>query len=93
MRDTLPARPHVNESAVVNIDESRNRGTHWVAYKKRGDHVQYFDSYGDLSPPLELISYLQRSRPVNIDYNYLRYQTDSFRCGHLCLKFLLDDAT
>lgn len=92
MRDGLPKQPRAIESAVVNVDDTANEGTHWVAFKKRGNHVMYFDSYGDLSPPLELVRYLRRgNRRVQIDYNYTRYQGDSFRCGHLCLKFLLED--
>lgn len=93
MRDTLPMRkPWHSESGVVNMDDSTSPGTHWVAYKKIGNRVLYYDSFGDLSPPVELVIYLQRDNAsVNIEYNYDRYQNfDSFRCGHLCLKFLLD---
>ncbi len=45
----------------------------------------YFDSYGNLCPPIELIAYFG---------NFLTYNRDSFQsyntviCGHLCLKFL-----
>lgn len=92
MRDALPkGKPRYSESGVVNIDDSSNPGTHWVAYKKTGNRVQYYDSFGDLSPPIELVIYLRRGNAgVNIEYNYDRYQSfDSFRCGHLCLEFLL----
>lgn len=91
MRDKLPVvKSWYCESGVVNIDDSNNEGTHWVAYKKTDDNVQYFHSFGDLSPPIEIVLYSRRGNPkVNIVYNDDRYQNfDSFLCGHLCLKFL-----
>jgi hypothetical protein len=89
MRDTLPkGGPRYNESGVVNLDSGDGPGTHWVAYKKRGNRTDYFDSYGNLSPPRELLYYLGRGS--NIFYNRGRFQTiGSVNCGHLCLRFLL----
>lgn len=89
MRDNLPRRPWKKEAAVVNLDNSSGRGTHWVCYRKNGDYVSYFDSYGDLQPPLELQQYLSGS---HISYNRTGYQSvhsSSEICGHLCLAFLM----
>ena len=56
MRDGLPKRgPRKLESAMVNLDDSQGPGTHWVAYRKKGNHVTYFDSFGNLQPPLALV--------------------------------------
>lgn len=86
MRDKLPKKPRRNESGIVNLDISKGPGTHWVAYKKYGDKVQYFDSFGNLQPPLELIRYFCGSE---IKYNYTQYQNyNTWNCGHLCIKFL-----
>ena len=87
MRNTLPPNgPLYNESAIINLDDSRGPGTHWVAYKKNGKNVIYFDSFGDLQPPMDLMQYWNVEK---IKYNYQRYQIfNSFICGHLCLKFL-----
>lgn len=86
MRDALPNKPNKNECAVVNLDSSDKPGTHWVAYAKTNNKCEYFDSYGDLRPPLELVRYL---RNVNICYNFNQYQSyDTSNCGHLCIKFL-----
>lgn len=75
------------------MDDSANPGTHWVAYKKVGNVTRYYDSFGDLPPPLELIAYLRRGGS-SIQYNYDRHQKfGTYNCGHLCLKFLLDDDT
>jgi len=89
MRDKLPKKALVYESGIVNLDNDSGPGTHWVAYKKRGLLVTYFDSYGDLRPPMELIKYFRGSK---ITYNYDRKQKfNSFNCGHLCLNFLYND--
>ncbi|CAB0035058.1 unnamed protein product [Trichogramma brassicae] len=38
------------------LDSEKNVGTHWVAYRKSGFKVIYFDSFGDLPPPRELMN-------------------------------------
>ena len=87
MRDTLPRVPRKHESAIVNLDTSTGEGTHWVCYKKRGGRVRYFDSFGDLRPPPELVRYF--GADADIQYNYdCKQSMDSVICGHLCLKFL-----
>lgn len=86
MRNALPRRPRLNESGIINLDNFDGPGTHWTAYKKIRNKVYWFDSFGDLAPPLEVISYFNGSR---VYYNYDKYQTfGSVNCGHLCLKFL-----
>lgn len=87
MRDGLPAKPRKYETCIVNLDSKYGGGTHWVCYRKRGNRVQYFDSFGNLRPPLEIVKYL--GPDAHIEYNYESKQSfDSVVCGHLCLKFL-----
>lgn len=87
MRNALPkSGPRYRESGIVNLDDKSGPGTHWVAYRKRGKDVVYFDSFGDLQPPLDLMLYLGVRE---VKYNHERYQDfDTYICGHLCLKFL-----
>lgn len=86
MRDELPKRPRHIECAIVNLDSSMNSGTHWVAYVKLNSYCEYFNSYGDLKPPLELTDYLKK---YDLFYNYDSYQKfNTVNCGHLCLKYL-----
>ena len=88
MRDRIPKRIKRNESGIVNLEDSKGSGTHWVAYKKRGNNVKYFDSYGNLPPPLELLRYLC-GKGRAIDYNDTPYQQgNTWNCGHLSLSFL-----
>lgn len=86
MRDTLPSKPRKNECAILNLDSSDNPGTHWVAYIKQNKYCEYYNSFGNLKPPLELIKYL---KGLSVNYNYTQHQAfDTVNCGHLCLKYL-----
>ena len=83
-RNDLPKLPHKQECGILNLDDSSGSGTHWVAWYKDNDKKYYFDSYG-LTPPTELINYLQSP----IYYNSDRIQPDgTVVCGHACLYFL-----
>lgn len=87
MVDAMPKYPWKDEAAVVNLDKSDGPGTHWVCYKKFGNTVYYFDSFGNLPPPLELQFYFRKIDKVL--YNVNREQDwDTNVCGHLCLEFL-----
>lgn len=90
MRDNLPkSKPWRNECMVLNHDSIENGGTHWSCFAKNDENVYYFDSFGKLAPPLELIDYL--GSKCHISYNSQVYQTFSTEnCGHLCMRFLYD---
>ncbi|KAJ8914021.1 hypothetical protein NQ315_012044 [Exocentrus adspersus] len=66
MRDSLPRHVHYNECGIINLDAEKGSGTHWAAYKKTGKEAVYFDSYGNLGPPHELIHYLNTNGPCKI---------------------------
>lgn len=91
MRNNLPrTSARKFETGIVNLDTTSGPGTHWVAYKKEGNAIKYFDSFGNVRPPLELEKYF--GPRVYIEYNYKRKQNfNSVICGHLCLKFLCND--
>lgn len=69
------------ESGIINLDDSTSDGTHWVAYNKNRKSIHYFDSFGNLQPPKEVVKYLGK----NINYNYVREQKhfNTNNCGHL----------
>lgn len=88
MRDNLPKNsPKAEECMIINHDSVNNKGTHWTCFVKTGKNVFYFDSFGKLAPPLELVEYL--GSECKIFYNYEQFQKfDTTNCGHLCLNFL-----
>jgi hypothetical protein len=93
MRNKLPKKIKSVESGIINLDDSKGVGTHWTAYIKKKNQIIYFDSYGNLRPPTELITYFLSDKNNNvINYNYHKYQTfDATNCGQLCLKFLYNN--
>lgn len=93
MRDNLPNKIRKFESGIINLDDSRGPGTHWTGYVKKNSDIYYFDSYGNLRPPVEVINYFfSDGSQNNIKYNYGRFQNDnSFNCGHLVLEFLYNN--
>lgn len=91
MRDNLPTyeRPWKNECMVINHDSIQNNGTHWTCYIKEDTNVYYFDSFGKLGPPLELLTYL--GSDCTVFYNYKQFQEfNTIICGHLCLEFFCE---
>ena len=89
MLDELPNKIWLKECGIINLDKSSGPGTHWVAYFKDGKTVKYFDSFGNLQPPKQIRRYLGE----NLQYNYTSFQRyNTYICGHLCLKFLYENA-
>lgn len=87
MRDGMPKRPFKRECGIINLDTSTGSGTHWTAYSKVDRSTNYFDSFGNLQPPIEFIKYLGSDSIVH--YNYRKYQNyNTNNCGQLCLEFL-----
>ena len=93
MLNTLPAALESNECGIVNLNKSGEKGSHWVAYWKRGDVRIYFDSYGQITP-LEIQKYLKTAEELRTNKNIIQHTTDivqpinSSICGHLCLYVL-----
>ena len=84
----LPAKPLYNEKSIIHIAKNKNTSTgHWVCYQKDGNKIRYFDSFGNLPPPLELFKYWGENKIIT--YNRSRYQKYSENiCGQLCILFL-----
>lgn len=85
MRDELPSYRNNKECGILNLNTSAEPDSHWVAYAKYEDYIEYFDSYENLKPPRELVKYLG----TDIYYNYDNTQKNHpYNCGHICIKFL-----
>lgn len=87
MKDELPKRPWKNECGILNLNNSNQPGSHWVAWVKNDKKKIYFDSYGDCNPPKEVVKYLGKD---NLFYTTGKFQDydDPPMCGHLCLDFI-----
>ena len=91
-RDTLPkSRPHKIECGIVNLNTSKEKGSHWVCYYKNGSLRVHFDSFGQITP-LEIQNYLKK--PSEKRFGVIQRNTDIVQpfnthiCGHLCLFVL-----
>jgi len=89
MRNALPiSGARRNGSGIVNLDDARSPGIHWVAYAKKDNHVIYFDSFDNLRTSKELMRYFGND-VTKIEYNRTPYRTyNQSICGQLCLQFL-----
>lgn len=86
-RGNLNRKPWKKELLVFNLDSCKNMGTHWVGLASSdGVNYYYYDSYGNLPPPPEIIHYLKGKR---IFFNFKRDQSfKEFNCGNRVLTFL-----
>ena len=84
-RDNLPK--HIKDGAyVINFDEHKDTGRHWVALfcKKKG--IVYFDSFGVEHIPKEIKEFIGNK---NIKANIFRVQANhSVMCGYFVLDLL-----
>ena len=94
MKDTLPYKPRKIECGVVNLNSSKQIGSHWICYAKFSDDTRiYFDSFGqDILP--EVMNYLKTTRELNNKIPVIARNTNVVQrinthvCGHLCLFVL-----
>ena len=89
MKDELKLmKPNEKETLIVNLNDSDQRGSHWILIYKNRDQKIFFCSYGS-SPPQEVIDYLGK----NIYTSNLQVQHDNSSCGLFCilLAYLLNE--
>ena len=71
---------------VINLDEYRDIGTHWVALYVNNKTIIYFDSFGVEHIPKEIMKFIGNK---NIITNIFRIQAyDSIMCGYFCIGFI-----
>ena len=94
--DSLPKTGVLkHECAVVNLDNSLGKGTHWVCYFKDLKKRIYFDSFGQVTPK-EIQIYLKTKDELKRNSAVIQRNTDivqhinSTNCGQLCL-FVLEE--
>ena len=71
---------------VINLDEYKDTGTHWVALFCKKNEIVYFDSFGVEHIPEEIKKFIGNK---NIKANIYRVQAnDSVMCGYFCIGFI-----
>ena len=75
-----------NGAYVINLDEYRIIGIHWVALYVNNKTIIYFDSFGIEHIPKEIMKFIGNK---NIITNIFRIQAyDSIMCGYFCIGFI-----
>ena len=71
---------------VINLDEHRDIGTHWIALFCKKNEIVYFDSFGVEHIPEEIKEFIGNR---NIKANIFRIQANnSVMCGYFCIGFI-----
>ena len=84
---------------VINLDHSKNTGTHWVVIFVKSNEVIYSDSFGVEYIPEEIMERIEHSSlgNKNIKTSIFRTQDNSsIMCGYFCILFIeymLNDKT
>ena len=76
---------------VINLDNSYNNGTHWVALIVNGNDNFYFDSFGCI-PPSEVENFINNNKNTKIKYaynNWICQDLKSSNCGFFCIGLFM----
>ena len=85
LRDNLPNKIK-DGTCVTNLDEYSDIGTHWILLYVKNNDITYFDSFGVVHIPKEIIKLIGRK---NVIVNIFRIQAfDSIMCGYFCIGFI-----
>ena len=92
-RDNLPNNNNNNNNNnikngvyVINLDEYRDIGTHWVALYVNNKTITYFDSFRVKHIPKEIIKFIGNKKIIINIYRIQAY--DSIMCGYFCVGFI-----
>ena len=78
-----------NQSTIINLENSDRKGSHWVFYKRIGNRIFYFDSYGvPFIPDIIKNQYPNHKFIFNI---YRIQSMDSNQFGRFCILFVRAD--
>ena len=72
---------------IINLENTDNKGTHWVGLFIRGKKAVYFDSYGAICD-VEVIDFCEKHN-LKLGYNqYIVQSLTSYNCGLYVFAFL-----
>ena len=72
---------------VINLDEYKNTGTHWVSLFVKTNEVVYFDSFGVEHIPKKINKFIGSHKKIKA--NIFRIQAyNPIMCGYFCIEFI-----
>lgn len=87
--DKIPKLNDLSPYCILNLDSSKERGSHWISLAKSGDDTYVYDSFGrDYKKIIPNLNHSGNGRIKNTDRDAEQkiLQTD---CGARCLGFLM----
>ena len=76
-----------NGAYVINLDEYRDIGTHWVALYVNNKTIIYFDPFGVEHIPKKIIKFIGNNKKI-ITHIYRIQAYDSIMCGYFRIGFI-----
>ena len=71
---------------VINLDEFKSIGTHWIVLYVSDKNVTYINSFAFEHIPKKIRKFI---RNKNVKTNIYRIQAyDSIMCGYFCIEFI-----
>ena len=70
---------------VINLDEFKSIGTHWIALYVNGNSIIYFDSFGIEHIPKEIKKFMRNKNIITNIYRIQAYR--SMMSGYFCIGF------
>ena len=86
--DLIPRLNDLSPYAILNLDTSKESGSHWVAIAKDGDNTYIYDSFGRKNTKIiKNLSYSGNGRIIDVDRDAEQdvLETD---CGARCLAWI-----
>ena len=82
-RNNLPKKK--DGAYVINVDEFKSIGTHWVGFYVNANNIAYFDSFSVEHIPKEIRELIGNK---NVKTNIYRMQAYNLKiCGYFCIVF------
>jgi hypothetical protein len=79
-----------NQSVIINLSTSYEKGSHFIAFKLDENKLIYFDSLCSYILPLEIRDFILSQHHDEFIYNTIPIQDiESSYCGYYCIGFIL----
>jgi hypothetical protein len=86
--DKIPRLNDLSPYCILNLDTSKESGSHWVALAKNGDHSVLYDSFGREHPKIiPRLRYSGNGKIVDTDRDAEQKVLET-NCGARCLAWL-----
>ena len=84
-KDNLPKK--IKDGAyVINLDEYKDVGAHWIVLFCKKNEIVYFDSFGVEHIPEEIKEFIGNKNIKAIIFRI--QQNDPIMCGYFCIGFI-----